>query len=151
VGQEAYRGWSDGESTIGPSGSPWQKLGTSTARPMDGHHGSGPSPEQTRAACTPLANFICRLAWGRMARGTVSHAGGRGGRGAWGAESGAVRRLSQRAMRGAGRGSSASDADGNAETRSVRLGRITEERGQNRAPCHVDAYTTFLRSSIDLR
>jgi hypothetical protein len=45
VGQEAYRRWSDGESSIGPGGSPWQKLGTSTARPVDGHHGSGPSPE----------------------------------------------------------------------------------------------------------
>lgn len=79
VVQEAYRGWSDGETTIGLGGSPWQKLGTSTARPVDGHHGSGPSPEQTRATCTPLANFICRWAWGRMARGTMSHAGGRGG------------------------------------------------------------------------
>jgi hypothetical protein len=74
---------------------------------------------------------------------------GERGRGAWGAELGVVRCLSRRAMRGAGRGGSASGADGGAETGSARLGRIAEERGQNRAPCHVGAYTTVLRSSID--
>jgi hypothetical protein len=57
---------------------------------------------------------------GRMARGTVSPAGGEGG-----AESGAVRR----AMRGAGRGGSAT-LDGGTETGSARLGRIAEERGR---------------------
>lgn len=58
---------------------------------------------------------------------------GERGRGAWGAELGVVRRLSRWAMRGAGRGGSASGADGGAETGSARLGRIAEERGQNRA------------------
>jgi hypothetical protein len=82
-------------------------------------------------------------------RGTVSPAEGERGCGAWGVELGAMRRLSWQAMCGAGRGGSTT-LDGGAETGSTRLGMIAEERRQNCAPCHVQAYTIVLRSSIDL-
>jgi hypothetical protein len=84
-----------------------------------------PAPSRRERLVRPSLISYAAGRGGRMARGTVSHARGEG-RGAWGAESGVVRRLSRWAMREARRGGSASGTDVSTDTGSARLGRIME-------------------------